>query len=96
MLTFHKSCVKQNGTERTANAIAKYFAFFFYKSCNTVISNIKLPFTVDFFLYTCKDFSNDGEMPKANGLQVDIYICEIKCTVDTEKIILRYYEIEQT
>lgn len=70
--------------------------FFFYKSCNTVISNIKLPFTVDFFLYTCKDFSNDGEMPKANGLQVDIYICEIKCTVDTEKIILRYYEIEQT
>lgn len=27
MLTLHKSCVKQNGTERTANVIAKYFAF---------------------------------------------------------------------
>lgn len=92
MLTLHKSCVKQNGTERTANAIAKYFAFL--QELQTVISNIKLSFTVD-FLYTCKDFSNDGEMPKANGLQVDIYICEIKCTIDTEKIILRYYEIEE-
>lgn len=39
------------------------------------MSNIKLPFTVDFFffLYTCKDFGNDGEVLKANGLQVDIY-----------------------
>lgn len=40
MLTLHKSCVKQNGTERTANAIAKYFAFL--QELQTVISNSKL------------------------------------------------------
>lgn len=41
----YKSSVKHYETERTTNAIAKYF---FYKRCKTVISNIKLPFTVDF------------------------------------------------
>lgn len=49
MLTLHKSCVRQNGTERIANAIAKYFAFL--QELQTVVSNIKLPFTVDFFVH---------------------------------------------
>lgn len=47
MLISYKSSVKQNGTERTTNAIAKYL-FFFTRGAKTVISNIKLPFTVDF------------------------------------------------
>lgn len=35
---------------------------------------MKLPFTVDFFFFVhLQRLSTDGEMPKANGLQEDIY-----------------------
>lgn len=74
MVILYKSSVKQYETERTTNAIAKYsFFFFFTRGAKTVISNMKLPFTVDFFFVHLQRLSTDGEMPKANGLQEDIY-----------------------
>lgn len=74
MVILYKSSVKQCETERTTNAIAKYSFFFFLQEVQkTVISNMKLPFTVDFFFVHLQRLSTDGEMPKANGLQEDIY-----------------------
>lgn len=53
MALLYRSSVKQSEIEKTTNATAKYF-FLFTGGAKTVISNINLPFTVDFFCTPAK------------------------------------------
>lgn len=76
MVILCESYIKQNRTKRTTNAIAKYF---FTRGAKTVISNIKLPFTVDIFLYTCRDPVMTGN---AQGKwSPSVYLYNMKVTV---------------